>query len=214
MKQTTSQSGVAHLSIIVAIVATFAVTAVGVNVYRVQQSNRGIATESVDDNALTAAELKAEGDFDLAKVREVSDDTPTEQPVDDSKLVESQPVPAPPKPPTTTTTQKTTEPVATKPKPTVQQVNIRSTFVQVNASSITFSAELPASYSGTCKTLLKRPDGTDADARWFEQAFSGAACSVSVDRAKLPAGDWQFYMYFYSKDAATKGSSGSKTFSL
>src|SRR5690606_16994957 len=61
------------------------------------------------------------------------------------------------------------------------KVSISSTSAQVNAENVVLTANLPGSYSGTCKALVKLHDGSSS--KWFEEPFGPASsCSVTVPR--------------------------------
>lgn len=111
--------------------------------------------------------------------------------------------------PKTTTPTKTT---TTKTTPTYTSVTIPTTNAEVGNENVVLTAKLPASYSGTCKAMVKTPDGNNV--QYFEANFSSAdKCSVTVSRGKLTAGaSWKFYMYFKSSDGLTKGESAGNLF--
>lgn len=176
-----------------------AIAFVGGSVYQAQVSKRDAARVAQEE-----AERKKQTELSVKK-ETVQDQTEVTVP---STLPEEKPVVAPaPKAPTTTTKPK-------QPAPTYTTVSIPTTSAVVQAEQVVLTAKLPASYSGTCKALVKLPSGENQ--LWFESLFGPAdTCSVTVPRSKLGAGsEWKFYMYFKSSDGLTKGEGGGNMFTL
>lgn len=200
MKQTNKQRNQLGFSVLhlMPVILLITIAFVGGSVYQAQVSKRDAARVAQEE-----AERKKQTELSVKK-ETVQDQTEVSVP---STLPEEKPVAAP-APKTTTTTK----PKA--PAPTYTTVSIPTTSASVQAEQVVLTAKLPASYSGTCKALVKLPSGENQ--LWFENAFGPAdTCSVTVPRSKLGASsEWKFYMYFKSSDGLTKGEGGGNMFTL
>lgn len=191
--------GFALLHILPAFILVAAIAFVGGSVYQAQVKKQNAARQAAADaDAKKLAELS------------VTQDQPTEQKETDV------PAPLPEEKTVAPAPTKTVAPAPDKKKTgqSYTTVSIPTTSAAVQAEQVVLTAKLPASYSGTCKALVKLPDGSNA--QWHEAAFGPSdTCSISVPRTKLTAStDWKFYMYFHSTDGLTKGESGGNLFSL
>lgn len=201
-----NQKGFALLHILPAFILVAAIAFVGGSVYQAQQRKQDAARQATAEaDAKKQAELKVSQQAE-AETEEKTVDVPAPMP-------EEKPVyPTPQKTPTKTTTKTTT----TKPKsePTYTTVAMSNPNAAVGSDSVVLSAKMPGSYSGTCKALVKLPDGSNQ--MWFEAPFGPSdSCSVTVPKNKLGAGSsWKFYMYFKSADGMTKGEGANSTFNL
>ena len=200
-----NQTGIAHLPLVIAIVAVGIIAATGIRVHGVQQERKEAARQTAQAQETKTTDPKS-NNLAHEKNKEVAAEKPDKQ---DKKVADQQ---KPPK-------QKTE--VKTKPKDKKHQdkkknekkVTISSTKATVGAESIVLTANLPGNYSGTCKALVKLHDGSKS--RWHEGSFNAAkSCSLTVPRSSLvgDGSNWQFYMYFYAGNV--HGASGRNTFSL
>jgi|AntRauTorcE11897_2_1112592.scaffolds.fasta_scaffold33360_3 hypothetical protein len=199
-----NQSGFAHVTLVLAVLAVSSIAFVGGMVYNAEQKKNEVnQTARIDGtNQIDGliADQKAQSTEDVEKIEVPAEEKPTEvvkPPADEPKTVE--------KPKTTTTEKQKTE---------IKQISITSTSFSVTGDNVVLTAQLPDTYQGKCKALVKYPDGNNA--QWHKATFGPAKnCSITVPKSKLASTDtWQFYMYFYTSDDTVKGSSGSKSFTL
>lgn len=113
--------------------------------------------------------------------------------------------PAPPPP------AKTSQPPPSIKKP-YNYISLQLKEAQINANSILIWADLPGSYSGKCSLTLRH---YTTEAKIYQEvAISGATCTFELPKSELAGGQWKYYINFYGNDAATKGETAYKTFSL
>jgi len=190
------QSGFAHLHLLILIALVIAaISFVGGYVYNAQKKRNDAANQTAASNQ----------DKPKEKIEVKTDDSSEKTTVAVSELVkEAEPVK---KETTTTTTKKKTE-------PTYTYVTISSTTADVGAENVVFTATLPGTYTGYCKTMVKLEDGSNE--QWFDTSFGPAnTCNVTVSRSKLTVGTtWKYYMYLKTSDGLTKGESAYSTFTL
>lgn len=191
--------GFALLHVLPAFVLVASIAFVGGSVYQAQVKKQDAARQAAAD-----AEAKKLAELSV-KQEETAEQKETEVPAPLPEEKTAAPAPT-----------KTVAPAPDKKKtePSYTTVSIPTTSAAVQAEQVVLTAKLPASYSGTCKALVKLPDGSNA--QWLEAAFGPSdTCSISVPKSKLTAGaDWKFYMYFKSADGLTKGESGGNLFNL
>lgn len=199
MNITKNQSGFTHLTFLLVVLAIGTIAFVGKIVYNDGQDkaevNQTAEINEVDQIKVIAAEENEKTTEDIEKIEEPKNTT--EKPPEEPEPIE--------KPKSSTTEQQKTE---------IKQLSITSTDFSFSTDSVILTAELPDTYQGKCKALIKHLDGSNA--QWHETGFGPAnSCSVTVPKSKLTSADtWQFYMYFYNTADTIKGSSGSKSFTL
>jgi cytoskeletal protein RodZ len=198
-KLANDEHGIAHLGLILA--GLLVVGAVGIASLRVFENRRN------QEFAARQSELQEETkkQNELLTLQKQSEKDTVEVPEEKEEAVAT---PAETKSPTKSTDK------TTKTEKKITAVTISSTSYSVGDTNVTLTANLPGSYSGTCKGLVKLTDGSKA--QYFEAAFGPATtCSVSVPKDKLSASsEWKFYLYFYNKDYTVKGTSSGSTFTL
>lgn len=203
-KLVSDQRGIAHLAIILAVLVIGGVAATGYKVYTTQLNKEYAAHQADLEHESKMKEiLKAR-----QKAEEENKEVDIPAPAEEQKPVETTTTK------TKTETKKKTEQTEEKPKkPAPAKVTITSTSSQVGADSVTLTATLDASYTGKCKALVKRTDGSSA--QHFKESFGPAStCSVTVAKSNLGAGEWKFYMYVYNDEGTIWGESGHNTFNL
>lgn len=188
-----NQKGFAHLSLVVVIVAV--VGAVGMAGYTVvsnqnhkREASRLAAEKIAQEEAKKAAELK------LKEVEaQQADDKPVEV-ATPSEIKPAEQIPTTTKPTTTTTS-----------KPKASYIKFSSVEHTFESGTLSVTATLPKAYSGKCKLYMTQ--GETAYKKPIEISNSNT-CSISISASELPsAGNWEWYMYFWTVDGLVNASS-------
>jgi type II secretory pathway pseudopilin PulG len=195
-----NQKGFAHLGLIIVIVAvTGAVGMAGYTVYmnenHKEESARLSAEKTAQEEAKKAAELK---------LKEVEAQQADDKPVEVTTPSEIKPAE---QIPTTTKKSTATTPTKTEPKPTY----IKFTSVEHSYTDGTLNviATLPQAYSGKCKLYMTQ--GEVAYKKPIEVSNT-TTCNISINASELPsAGNWEWYMYFWTLDGLVNASSAGYT---
>ena len=197
-----SETGIIHIPVVIVILFVGVIAFTAGVAYRIQsnrQASQVVSTEGDDLREIKEVDIE-----DIIAVlpeqrKELEDNN-------EDKVEQTQPEPKPeqsaPKP-----ADKPKEDSQQKNKTDTSLVKIQSISINSSGDNFVLTAQLPASYNGTCQALLKPLEGgTQNDHKVVSQSFSGNNCSVTVKKSSLnnQYSDWRTYMSFYSSDKTAK----------
>jgi cytoskeletal protein RodZ len=199
-----NQRGFALLHILPAFVLVAGIAFVGGSVYQAQVKKQEAARIAAED-----AERKKQAELSIkdqagTEEKEIEVPAPAEEqkPVDKpATQPESKPEPTPPE---------------TKPKPSYTYVGISSVSHNVSGDSVTLTATLPSTYSGTCSAKVKLKSDY-SKYQYATATFNGNTCNVTISKSSLTglgAGGFIAFMSWHNNEYTVKGDHGGYEFNL
>lgn len=82
---------------------------------------------------------------------------------------------------------------------------IKGVDVFVEVLTVTLTASLPGTYTGSCRAEVEKPNGEDFR-RYVEEVKNSSTCNIYIPRNKLEGSTiWNYKMDFVTKDGSIRG---------